>query len=142
MEVRLNTSTKLKKILSQIKINKREIYFSEIFDMDIAKQVLSYFWENYINPSLASLLLESETPKELFYKIKKTNCTPTKSLQLMGALAIIKSQGFRELQKLLPSRSYARIKTQISEIETDDNYLFDVFKKIQHSLIKMNPLKI
>jgi len=141
MEVRLNTSKKIKAILKKCQIEKDELIFFELFDKEISKKVLNHFWDEYIEQSLGSLLLCEETVIELFYKIEK-NCSKKIALQLLGAIKVIECEGFRTLKSLLPSHTYQRIKSELAKIDSDESYLYNVFKGIKTDLKAMNSLKI
>ncbi len=141
MEVRLNTSKKIKAILKKCQIEKDELIFSELFDKEISKKVLNHFWEMYIDKSLSSLLLCEESATELFYKIEQ-NCSKKITLQVLGAMKIIESDGMRTLKSVLPSHTYQRILSELAKINSDENYLYDAFMQIKRDLNAMESIEI
>lgn len=142
MEVRLNTYKKIKEILGKVGYTEKLSTFKDLFNKQIAKEVLLHFWDNYVQKSITITLLSKENTAELFYKIKNIEKKDNKILQVLGALTIINQIGLRGFKNMVSSQSFYRIKQQIDEIKLDDNYLYEVLKRVKIDLTGMESLKL
>lgn len=106
MEVRLNKTRKLKEVLAKVGYEITSPTFSDVFNKELAKQVLIYFWNISIKPSLPTLILAEQTEQDIYYQAKSLGMNDNKALQVVGALNIIKAEGFRPLRNSLSSHSY------------------------------------
>lgn len=142
MEVRLNTYKKIKDILGKINYNKELSTFKDFFDKQIAKTILFHFWAKYVQVSINITLLAKENTAELFYKIKNIEEKDNKILQVIGALTIINQIGIRGFKDMVSSQSFYRVKALIDKIELDENYLYEVLKRVKIDLTGMESLKL
>ena len=141
MEVRLNTARKLKEVLAKVGYELTSPTFSDIFNKELAKQVLMYFWNICIKPSLPTLILAEQTAHDIYYQAKSIGMNDYKALQVVGALNMIKAEGFRPLRNALSNHSYYRVKAEFDKFEQTGSYLYDVFKQIRRDLVEMQSLR-
>lgn len=141
MEVRLNTARKLKEVLAKIGYELTSPTFSDIFDKELAKQVLMYFWNISTKPSLPTLILAEQSEQDIYYQARSLGMSENKALQIVGALKIINAEGFRPLRNALSSHSYYRVKAEFDKLPQTDSYLYDVFKQIRKDLVEMQSLR-
>lgn len=141
MEVRLNKTRKLKEVLAKVGYEITSPTFNDVFNKELAKQVLMHFWNISIKPSLPTLIFAEQTPQEIYYHAKSLGMNDNKALKVVGALNIIKAEGFRPLTNALSSHSYYRVKEEFDKLPHTDSYLYDVFKQIRQALIEMQSLR-
>ena len=141
MEVRLNKVRKLKEVLTKVGYEITSPTFSDVFDKKVAKNVLMYFWDTYIKPSLPKLILAGQTAPDVYYLAKSLGMNDYKALQVVGALSIIKAEGFRPLRNALSSPSYYKVKVEFDKLPQTDSYLYDIFKQIRQDLLEMQSLR-
>ena len=81
--------------------------------------------------------------KFLFYKLKRNGIKDAKILQIIGMMTLTKEYGFRYVKQILGNNTIllTRLKKEISLIENDNNYLYDVFKFIKHTLTNMETVR-
>ena len=142
MEVRLNTKKKIKEMLIESGCNPKATTFQGLFHKELSKRVLNHFWEKHITPSLNILLLAEEDPQELFYKAKSLGLTENKVLQVIGGLQIVKNNGIRALKNILASKTFYRLKQELSQFNEKENYLYSVFNGVKLDLQNMQSVKM
>jgi len=142
MEVRLNTKKKLREIFIKNNYNLKNPTFHSIFNVELSRLILNYFWQEYIVPSLNIVLLAKESPDVLYHKAKSIDITENKTLQIVGALQLINDCGCRRLKSFLSAPVFYRLKQDIERFEVVDNYLYSVFKSVQTNIQSNNRCKI
>lgn len=142
MEVRLNTKKKIKEMLMESGCNPKATTFQSLFHKEISKRVLNHFWEKHITSSLNIVLLEQETPEELFYKAKSVGLNDNKALQVIGSLQLINSKGIRALKTIMQPQNFYRLNNDLKKFNQVDSYLFSVFKRVKLDLQKMEGLRV
>jgi hypothetical protein len=143
MELRLGKKKKLKEVLRQVGVNPKSTQFDSLFNKEIAKRCLLYFWNKFIEPSLNILVLCEDELTTIFHKLEAEGIKKAKVLQILGALGISKAHGIRTLKELLGKDVilWTRLKKQIALIENKDSYLYDVFNDVKQALIDMQTIK-
>lgn len=142
MEVRLNTSKKIKEMLVQCGCNPKASNFQSLFHKEISKRVLNHFWEKHITPSLNIILLAQETPQELFYKAKSIRLNDNRTLQVIGGLQVINDTGIRALKTIMQKQNFYRLNNDIKKLGQVDNYLFSLFQRVRLDLQNMEGLRV
>lgn len=142
MEVRLNETQKIRDVLKKCGIEKQELIFKDLFDKEVSGKILTHFWENYVEPSLETVLLSQENDDELLYRIKQSGFGNNKALRLLGAMKIVKDTGYSALQKAVPQHTFYRIRKDLEKINDYNYRRSKVFKDIKKSLKNMYPLKL
>lgn len=141
MEVRLNAARKIKEILAKVGYEFNAPTLEDIFNKNLAKDVLIYFWNTAIKPSLPTIILTEQSSQEIYYQAKNLGMNDYKALQIVGALSIIKAEGFRPLRNALSNHSYYKVKAEFDKLEPTGSYLYDVFRQIRRDLAEMQSLR-
>ncbi|MCT4552218.1 MAG: hypothetical protein N4A44_00975 [Alphaproteobacteria bacterium] len=140
IEVRLNNKTLIRKALRDNGLNPQSIQINQLFNKVIAKRILTNFWDKYINPSLAVVVLAEDESKVLYQKLLNHGLNHSKAIKCLGALSLIKEEGIRNYKGL--DKTYNRIKKDIEKIDFKNNYLYNTFKDVKSKIQSMNSLKL
>ena len=136
-EVRLN-SRNLKKILRSLEIS-CTYTFNELFNADISRRVLSYLLESILE-SWTPINENTDLPENIYLEIRSNSkLKPNKILQIMGALYIISSIGYRGLRDLMGSysdRTWYRLKSEVAKVELNNNFNLVILTDILHKIEK------
>jgi len=143
IELRLGTKKKLKEILRTIGVNPKSTQFDILFNAEIAKRALIYFWNKFIEPSLNTLILCESDLNILFHKLKTENIKDGKCLEIIGALQLIDKYGIRTFKTMLGKNTmlWNRLQKHLSLIENNDSYLYDVFRLIKRDITEMRTVR-
>lgn len=134
-EIRLSLKS-LKKILKKLSME-NSYKFEDLFNLDISKKILSHFLESILE-SWTPINKQDDLPENMYLEIlSKSNLKPNKILQIMGALYIINSIGYRGLRDIMGSysdRTWYRLKSELDNVELKNNFnlmiLTDILQKI------------
>lgn len=146
MEVRLGNRTKIRKTMACIDAE-IEPTFAAVFDIDIARRVLSHFWRDVRR---ALPLLEgvaNKSPEDRFEVLARRNprVRPTKLLQQLGLEALIESVGIRGARVLVERRSDARtwyrLKRSLGRVQLDEKG-YCALAQIDAALTAFKPLRL
>lgn len=143
MELRLNTKKKIKDVLGKIGLKPKNINIQTLFNKDIARDCLMWFWDGSMNKSQNILILSEQDPQIAFNKLKLEGIKDSKTLEIMGFLSIVKSDGIRSFKSLSQSKNniYYRLQNNLSDIEFDRSYLCKVFESIRNTILEMSSIK-
>lgn len=148
MEVRLSEKVKMNDLLGKLG-HKQNPNFSDIFKTAVCKDVLNYYFNSYLLPSLFVFDLDNN-PQSILKRILRKNpkIRATKAVGLVGLQLLCKDNGVRNLRKIVEPktslRSWQRVAEQIkllnklASVNTSHTFL----KDIQQSLEKFEPYKI
>lgn len=105
VEVRLNSKKKIGVELKAIGIDCEDLTFENIFRADLAKGILLSHW-NKIFKTIPKVLLDSDSPEQLFYEIIKDNkITPQKALAKLGFILLSgQCEDSRQLRNVIENR--------------------------------------
>lgn len=105
MEIRLNGKKKIKAELKAVGVDYVELSFENIFKADLAKDILLSHW-NKIFKAIPKLLIDSDSPEQLFYEIIKNNkMTPQKALAKLGFILLSEQcEDSRQLRNVIEGR--------------------------------------
>lgn len=106
MEVRLNRRQKIKLILKAIGMD-REVTFSRLFSIDLARKVLHYYLDEIERQRPALLDYKVKSPQALLADLIVNNPVlgPRKTLQLYGMKRAFDEVGMREVRSMLSKTS-------------------------------------
>lgn len=142
MEVRLNKSKKIRDIFQKCGIEYKNLIFKQLFNNDISKKVLNYFWNEFIEKSIY-LVCQSENDIDVILsKCNLAGFGNNKSLKIAGILSCIKENSYRTIKEKLKDSGFAKSIKDIDLIGLDDNYLLKQFREIRAKLQRMIPLRI
>ena len=146
MEVRLGNRTKIRQTFARIDAE-IEPTFAAVFDIDIARRVLSHFWSDV---RAALPLLEGiahKSPEDRFEAMARRNprVRPSKLLQQLGLEVLAESVGIRGARVLVErrsdSRTWYRLKRSLGSFQ-DDGRGFSALNQINADLTAFQPLRM
>ena len=105
MEVRLNSKKKINTELKTISVKCEDLTFENIYKADLVRDILLNHW-NKIFKAIPKILLDSDSPEQLFYEIIKDNkVTPQKALAKLGFILLAGQCGdSRQLRNIIEDR--------------------------------------
>lgn len=142
MEVRLNKPKKIRHTLQKCGIENVEMIFKQLFNDDISKKVLNYFWNEFIEKSIYVVCQSENDTSVILSKCALVGINPNKSLKIAGILSSIKENGCRKIKDKLKYSGFAKYIKDIELIDLDDSYLLKQFRGIRAKLQRMIPLRI
>lgn len=141
MEVRLNKSKKIVDVLHKCGIENIELNFKQLFDENISKRILNYFWNEYIGKSIY-VVCQSYNANDIIYsKCLMAGFSQSKALKIVGIMATIQNNGCRKIKEIV-KQSFNKFLKDIELLNLDDNFLLKQFSNIRTKLQRMYPLKI
>lgn len=103
-EVRLNSKAKIRHELSRFEIPTSHITFKSIYRSDIAKKVLSYYWQDIFS-KIPKAPLDTDTPEKLLSEILKSQkITPRFAFAQLGYLLCVSDNDNRYIRNLIEQR--------------------------------------
>lgn len=101
IEIRLNNKNKIKRVLKKNSID-TELIFKNLFNQNIAKQIIMYFWKEIKN-NANMLSVDIRKPSELLKTIIKENpkIKNSKALKFLSIIILAQEIGIRNLRNLL-----------------------------------------
>ncbi len=142
MEVRLNKSKKIRHTFKKCNIENVELIFNQLFDNNISKKVLNYFWNEFIEKSIYIVCQSENDTSVILSKCALAGINPNKSLKIAGILTSIKGNGCRKIKEKLKYSKFAKYIKDIELIGLDESYLLKQFRGIRAKLQRMIPLRI
>ncbi len=142
MEVRLNKPKKIRHTFQKCGIKKVELIFKQLFNNDISKKVLNYFWDEFIEKSIYIVCQSENDTSTILSKCTLAGFNNNKSLKIVGILSSIKENGYREIKEKLRHSGFAKYIKYIELIGLDDSYLLKQFRGIRAKLQRMIPFRI
>ena len=142
MEVRLNKSRKIKSILEKCKINIDTLSFKNLFNTDISKKILNYFWDEFIEKSIYVVCQSENDNNVILSKCALAGFNQQKALKIAGIMATIKNNGCRYIKKQIKNSNFSRYTKDIELLNLEDNYILKQFRDIRAKLQRMIPLRI
>lgn len=149
-EARISSKQKLNKLLRELGY-KENPTFREVFNAEISKKFISYYWEKIIKERGLGILSVNITSKDILRTIflADGNIKPKQAIYLLGLFALAKDEGgIRQLRtiitKRVQDRTWYRITKDIqqaSELITK-NKLQDWVIQIDKALKIYKPYKI
>lgn len=147
MEVRLSEKVKMNSVLAKLG-HKQNPTFSDIFKTAVCKDILLYYFNTYILPSLFIFDLDPN-PQSLLKRIYKKNpkIRPNAALSLVALQLLCKDNGVRNLRKIIEPktslRNWQRIAVEIKSLNelASINASHSFIKDIQQSLEKLEPYR-
>ena len=144
MEVRLNSRTKLKRILKEINAQ-NNLSFHSIFIERLSQRILMHYF-SIIESSFSLLSINIKSTSEFLSEIKIFNpkIKIRKLLQLLGFKSAIEEmgiRGFREFIKIFGANNWYRLKKEYASI----NFPYqksDKISIIKKTLLDFKPLKL
>lgn len=145
MEARLSEKPKMNSVLAELgyKINP---IFSDIFKTAVCKDILQYYFNTYVLPSLFVFDLDIN-PQSLLKRVYKKypKIRPNAALSLVALQLLCKDDGVRNLRKIIEPmsslRNWQRIAVQIKSLNelASLNTSHTFIKDIQQSLQRFEP---
>ena len=142
MEVRLNKPKKIRHTFQKCGIENVELIFEQLFNDDISKKVLNYFWDEFIEKSIYIVCQSENDTSVILSKCALVGINPNKSLKIAGILSSIKENGCIKIKDKLKYSGFAKYIKDIELIGLDDSYLLKQFRGIRAKLQRMIPLRI
>lgn len=142
MEVRLNKPKKIRHTFKKCNIENVELIFNQLFDNNISKKVLNYFWNEFIEKSIYIVCQSGNDTSVILSKCALAGINPNKSLKIAGILSSIKENGCRKIKEKLKYSKFAKYIKDIELIGLDESYLLKQFRGIRTKLQRMIPLRI
>ncbi len=142
MEVRLNKPKKIRHTFKKCNIENVELIFNQLFDNNISKKVLNYFWNEFIEKSIYIVCQSENDTSVILSKCALAGINPNKSLKIAGILSSIKENGCRKIKEKLKYSKFAKYIKDIELIGLDESYLLKQFRGIRTKLQRMIPLRI
>ena len=141
MEVHLNKSKKIVDVLHKCGIENIELNFKQLFDENISKRILNYFWNEYIGKSIY-VVCQSYNANDIIYsKCLMAGFSQSKALKIVGIMVTIQNNGCRKIKEIV-KQSFNKFLKDIELLNLDDNYLLKQFHNIRAKLQQMYPLRI
>lgn len=148
LEVRLNSKVKLDSILVKLGYAKG-LKYKEIYDVDISKKVINYYWESMIanrNMGLFTIQINNKDTLRKVYQ-SRSDMGIKQAIYLTGLIALAKEgNGMRELRSIIASsnntRSWYRVSKdygEISKVLVDRNVRGWV-KQVENALDEYEPI--
>lgn len=139
IESRLNSSACMRKIFSKAGVEVNDLTLSELFSSSISQKVNEYFWLKAVE-SRKALALSKDDAEALFKKLIAQH-KPLHALELMGLWITLKHCGVREVKHLLrKSPTIPKLIKELKKIETDGDWMSDVFEEVYAAIKKNNML--
>lgn len=144
MECRLNTRKNIRIMLTRCEIPITDITFRNLFNKSIARAILMYFWDNFIEPDLGLVLLSERDIKATFTRLKMAGMKEMDVLKSIGALYFVKEHGIRGFRAMLSSRgnTFVRINKNLKDIDLRGNYLCYCFRRIKRDILILERVKL
>jgi hypothetical protein len=142
MEVRLNKPKKIRHTFKKCNIENVELIFNQLFDDDISKKILNYFWNEFIEKSIYIVCQSENDTSVILSKCALAGINPNESLKIAGILSSIKENGCRKIKEKLKYSKFAKYIKDIELIGLDESYLLKQFRGIRAKLQRMIPLRI
>ena len=139
MELRLNSKKRIRETLQYVGISPKDMQFNNLFNKEISRRCLVYFWDKFITPSQGIILLSEEDNIVIYHKLKNLGFADNQILKTMGVLSLIKSDGIRAFKQLENKKGniFYRTKKILNAIDQEKTYLFNVFSSINDTIEKM-----
>ncbi len=141
MEVRLNKAKKIKSILEKCNINS-DLTFNNLFNTDISKKILNYFWHEFIEKSIYIVCQSNNDNSVILSKCALAGFNKQKTLKIVGIMATINNNGCRYLKEQIKQAELNRFAKDIELLNLEDNYLLKQFRNVRTKLQRMTPLRI
>lgn len=145
-EFRLCDSRAIKKWFKKVGI-KKNLVFEEMFDSNVSRQVLTYFW-NEIDRKLRLVLLEDVTLLHFASMIakKRPQWSLQKTMAVVALSEVMKVDGGRTMSNILSARFHQttvkRLLAQLDGLDIDiDEEKYKPFHILSDVLDSMEPLK-
>ncbi|HSQ98128.1 MAG TPA: hypothetical protein VLL98_05450 [Rickettsiales bacterium] len=137
--------TKLKSLFKKLNIN-ANLTFKELFNKDIARKILLYYWSEIIE-DLHIMNFDTKNIGNLIKCIKNysNNTTTNKISKLIGIIATIQSIGSRatRIELKIPDYQWYSLQKEIKAIESDKtNYSFLAIYEFGKKLEEFKALKL
>ncbi|MBR3605363.1 MAG: hypothetical protein IKL52_04980 [Candidatus Gastranaerophilales bacterium] len=142
MEVRLNTTKKIKDTLKKVGFIFNELRFEDVFNIEISRKVLLYFWENYINKSIASICLCEEDISTIQEKLINAGVKIQDIYKILGIIASINESCITNAKNQIKTYNFKKLNKYFDLVYQDDNYLLNQFKNIENAILKMEAIKL
>lgn len=142
IEVRLNTTKKIKDVLKKAGFIINELKFENVFDSEISKNVLQYFWKKYINDSIVSICVCEEDLSTIQEKLINAGVRIQDIYKIIGFIALNNENSLTQLKNSVTSNSLKKLEKSIDLIFDDENYLLNQFKYIENAILKMEAIKL
>jgi hypothetical protein len=148
MEARLGTRTKITTLLKRIGTS-AEPAFEALFNADIARSVLEYFWANVRARLPLTYKSDRLRPEDLLsalaYSAKGT-ARVGKLLQQLGCAVLVSSVGIRgasaALSRHCSPRSWQRYKRELKRLPVREAGGFRALKQVDQALTRFEPLRM
>lgn len=136
MEVRLNTRKKIKSLCQKLGLTP-PLTFREIFNQELAKTILQYFWDQ-VRTDAKWLDYGQMRPEDHLQKIVQFNpgIRPSKALQMLGLLSVMGSIGVRGTKSILGKSASTALTRLMNEVPHNNlmNPTTRIFQRITESL--------
>jgi hypothetical protein len=147
IEVRLNTREKIKQVLKTVNIT-TEITFKNLFNKDISKNVVCYYWQN-IESDINICSIDVKSPSNTLGMIINSNIgiKPSKALKLLSAIIIGQEVGFRTLRNILNLNGknndyWYKLLKELKEVTFPKGQKYQSIKEISKSIRSFAPLSL
>jgi hypothetical protein len=148
LEIRLGKRAKIKSVLEDIGENARPS-FEALFDANIAKSVIGYFWNQIRVQHTYFSNNNSTDPEVLLARLAamgKGLARPGKLLQQLGTILLIDSVGVRgaeaTMRRHCSPRSWQRYMRELRTAGPDTSNRFSALKVVDEALSRFDPLRI
>ena len=147
IEIRLNKRRKIKQILNKIGFNS-EIIFSNLFDEQIAKNILLYHWDSIISKSMTFFRTNVNAIEKL-EQLRRVNpnISYLKLLAYVGQMFILKDANIKRLRNTLQystDRDYKwyKIQSNLKDIINCDEVNFSTIPYIEKALNEFKMIRL
>jgi hypothetical protein len=148
-EIRIAKKAKLKSLLKEIGFDK-ELTFQNLFNRDLSRQILQYYWKKFIEDESYMLILLDDKPDRVFQKINenaKCRISLEKNLALTASSILINKFGMQGAREIIETKYHTRtwarfrdntLKKNLPKASNSVSYI----KYITEALDKFEPVSL
>ena len=147
IEVRLNDRNKIRRLLKGLNIA-LESTFVNLFNQDISKSILTYFWDE-IMKNTRFLSIDTREPFKLLEMIIKhnPNIKNSKALKLLASIIVMQNAGARNFRNLINNSSknnrfWYSLKKEIKLLNLPMDSRYNSITEVSKFIRRFKPLKL
>lgn len=141
MELRLNTKKKIRDVLQKTG-TAAALQFNTLFNKDISRRALVWFWQQYVEPSQTLLFLQAEDKAAVFHRLKCAGYKDAKIMQIIGLHSLLQDESLRAFKAILSNRKYYKnLQKDVNLIDDFRNPLYNDFVLIKRQLDVMQSIR-
>ena len=150
LELRLNNRAKIRQMLQRLKLNSEDLTFQRLYSADLAKTLLSSFWQNITKHLPNYVIGAADDPIKICEKLRAANPSMPvqRFLSTFTLLWMIHLSGMDEARRMLGlvgakgSRAWGQLKKQVSHIKPPSSRHFYPTKAVDEQLKAFKALRL